>query len=349
MLSVKRIVGFLTTVFLLGFSSASGAENKPVIADGQIIASIKPVHSLVQSVVGDLATVTLLVDAAVSPHSFKLKPSQHRELQNASFVFYVDENLESFLKRSFSLSAENRTLVALANGADIELLEKRRGGTWQRRVSDDKRERDSHAHDHDSHHDSHKGEHREDAHHGHHHGDTNEDLHIWLDPINAKKMLERIASVLATRYPEHSTQFETNSARTAAAIEELHQELATELKAYKNVPFVVFHDAYGYFEKRYSLNGIGAIVLDPGFAPSAAQIKQVRATIQSSGALCVFSEPQFPKKLVNTVIEGSAANSAVLDPLGAALKIGPNLYLELIQAISDSFLACFSKSQSTSS
>src|SRR5207253_1959120 len=72
-------------------------------------------------------------------------------------------------------------------------------------------------------------------------------------------------------------------------------------------PYVVFHDAFQYFERRYGLNVVGSISINPEVPPSAKRLTELRRKIRSLGAVCVFAEPQFDTRLVDNLIEGTAA------------------------------------------
>ena len=109
----------------------------------------------------------------------------------------------------------------------------------------------------------------------------------------------------------------------------------------KEFPFIVFHDAYQYFEKHYGLNGVGSITFDPHDFPSPKRLKEIRGKLNEMSAACVFSEPQFSDRLVRTVIKGTSAKTALIDPLGANIKDGPNLYFELLSEMAGSFKRCF--------
>jgi len=202
---------------------------------------------------------------------------------------------------------------------------------------------DSHDHKHDDGHD-HKHDHADEAAekgHDHHHGEF--DLHFWLDPQNGKVLVGNIAKVLSESDPEHAAQYEKNAADYANKLDALNKDIETELQPVKDKPFIVFHDAYQYFENRFGVKAAGSITVSPEKAPGAARIKDIHEKIKSLGAVCVFSEPQFEPKLVNTVIDGTDAKTGVLDPLGAELKDGPDLYPQLIRNLADSLKNCLSK------
>ncbi|HEY0838399.1 MAG TPA: zinc ABC transporter substrate-binding protein ZnuA [Azospirillum sp.] len=290
----------------------------PAVADGpKVVASIKPVHSLVAAVMQGVGEPALIVRGAASPHDYALKPSDARALQNADLVFWVGERLETFLVKPLASVPKKVRVVGLMDSVGITLLEAREGGAWE-------------AHDHGH-------EHRHD-HAGEDHGDLNS--HVWLDPANAKVMAESIAVALAARDPAHAAAYTANAEAYAKRLDALDAELKAALAPVAARPFVVFHDAYQYFEKRYGLNAVGAVTVNPERRPSAKRVAEIRARIKTLGAVCVFAEPQFEPKLIDTLIEGTGARKGTLDPEGAALPVGPELYPTLLRTLAGSLTDC---------
>ncbi len=195
---------------------------------------------------------------------------------------------------------------------------------------------DGHEDGHNDHSD-HENAHTE-AHAGHAH--LSVDPHIWLDPKNAKALVPHIEQTLAEADPANAARYRTNAEALMAKLDLLTSDVAAELGAVKGRGFVVFHDAYQYFEVRFGLQSSGAITLSPEILPGAERVAEIRERIRTSGVVCVFAEPQFEPKLVSTVLEGSEATSGVLDPLGTSLDQGPDLYFDLIRDMARSFRSC---------
>ncbi|HYH17450.1 MAG TPA: zinc ABC transporter substrate-binding protein ZnuA [Azospirillum sp.] len=290
----------------------------PAFADGpKVVTSIKPVHSLVAAVMQGVGEPALIVRGAASPHDYALKPSDAKALQNADLVFWVGEALESFLVKPLKSVPKTVQVVELMDSAEITLLEARAGGAWE-------------AHDHGH-------EHKHD-HAGADHGNLN--THIWLDPANAKVMAGTAAVALAARDPAHAAAYKANAEALGKRLDTLDAELKAALAPVAARPFIVFHDAYQYFEKRYGLNAVGAITVNPERGPSAKRVAAIRDRIRKLGAACVFAEPQFEPKLVDTLIEGTGARKGTLDPEGAAIPDGPELYPTLLRDLANSLVGC---------
>ncbi|MGV3490336.1 MAG: zinc ABC transporter substrate-binding protein [Devosia sp.] len=294
----------------------------------RVVASVKPIHALVAEVMGDLGTPDLIVDGASSPHTYSLKPSNAAALQNADLVFWTGHGLELFLEDSIGTLAPNATIVELADAPGIELLAPREGGTFE--PHDD----EAHAEEgHDDH--AHEGEHDHD-------NEAERDMHFFLDPENAKAMVAAIAENLAAADPDNAATYTANAAAASADLDALIAETEATLAPVTARPFVVFHDAYQYFENRFGLTVAGSITISPELAPGADRITAIRKKLSELDAACVFAEPNFDPRVVDVLIEGTGAGSATLDPEGANLTAGPGLYRELITSLADDLVACLS-------
>ncbi len=291
-------------------------------AELKVVVTSKPAHSLVAGVMAGVGTPRLLVEGNTSSHTYALKPSDAKALQSADVVVRVSEGLEPFTAKVFAVLPKTVRTVTLADTPGLNLLTRRTSGTF-----------DSHEHAGKRHT------------HNHGHGKSgdaaaNTDAHIWLDPGNARRMVEHIAGTLAAVAPADAATFKANAASFAARIDALAEELARALEPVGAKPFVVFHDSLQYLEARYGLAAAGAIMVSPEDQPSAKRLADLRQKIRSLGAVCVFSEPQFPSKLVNSVTEGTAAKMAVVDPEGGLLTPGPDLYFELMRKVAASLKGC---------
>jgi zinc transport system substrate-binding protein len=301
-----------------------GALASPALADApDVVASIKPIHSLVAGVMREVGEPTLLIGGAGSPHTYSLRPSEARAIAQADLVFWVGEGLETFLAGPLATLAPDARRVALGAAPGVALLPTRSGGMWE-----------EHGHDeHEPHHDDYAEEHD--------HGHGASDMHVWLDPRNAVAMVETIAAALAETDPDNADAYRRNAGRLREELEHLDRGLAKTLAPVVDRPFVVFHDGYQYFERRYGLNAIGAISVGPDRRPGARRLGEIRATLEESDAACVFAEPQFEPALVATVTEGTLARVGVLDPLGAELDEGPDQYFRLLESLAGSLVECF--------
>lgn len=307
---------------------ASATAALPAWAEApKVVVSIKPIHSLVAAVMHGVGEPVLLVRGGASPHSYTMKPSDAKALSAADLVVWVGPELEGFLEKPLKANAPKATRLTLMEQKGLTLLQTREGGAWE-------------AHDH-----GHEGGHDGHGHKDHDHKDHDDDhdelnSHIWLDPANARAIVTATADALAARDPADAEAYRTNADRTLQAIDALDAELKATLSPLKDKPFVVFHDAYQYFEARYDLSAVGSITVSPDRRPSAKRLSAIRAKIAGLNAACVFAEPQFEPTLVRTVVEGTKAKTGVLDPEGADLPEGETLYPTLMRNLAASLRGC---------
>ncbi|MDC3319945.1 zinc ABC transporter substrate-binding protein, partial [bacterium] len=168
------------------------------------------------------------------------------------------------------------------------------------------------------------------------------DMHVWLDPENAKMIINAIEEALIEADPRNARTYQGNAANVKRDLDKLITEVDAEMSPVKGTPYVVFHDAYQYFEDRFGMKPVGSITVSPETLPGAKRVKELREKIKYLNATCVFSEPQFEPKLVATVIESTSASAGVLDPLGVSIKAGPEMYFTLIRNMSKSLKNCLS-------
>lgn len=270
----------------------------------KVVASIQPLHSLVAGVMKGAGAPSLLVSGAASEHGFALKPSDARALASAQIVVMVDPVYEGFIKRPPS----GAKLIAMAQLPGVTRKPLREGGLWD--------------HDHD------------------HGKDAAFDGHLWLDPANAKQLVQAVADALGALDSANAALYTANAASLQARLDALDAELKARLAPVAGRPYVVFHDAYQYFEARYGLSAAGSITVDPDRPASARRLAALRDKLKKSGATCVFREPQFPAAVVENLAKSANTRIGVLDPQGAAIPPGPDLYFLLMTGLAKGLTDC---------
>lgn len=302
----------LTAPCLLNVMLAAAAQAEaPAVA-----TDIPPVHSLVARVMEGVGSPALIVSPGASPHGYSLRPSQAGILQQADLVVWTGAELTPWLAGPISALAGKAASLELLEIPGTTLLEYREGAMFQPHDHGD------HDHDHDHSHD-----------HGH-------DPHAWLDPQNAALWLGAIAAQLSELDPENAPLYDANAKAGQQEIGAMTDSIKVRLAPVQGKPFLVFHDAYHYFENRFGIAAAGAISLADASDPSPARIARIRAMVADLGVVCAFSEPQFNPGLIRTVFEGAEAKTGVIDPLGAGLEPGPALYQQMLQGVADSLADC---------
>lgn len=312
------------------------------LAAPQVVVSIKPVHSLVAAIMQGVGEPALIVEGAASPHTYSLKPSNARALENADVVFWVGHGLEAFLEKPLEALAGKATVVELEDAPGLVRLPFREGGAFEAHEDEvDHAVGEAPAHDdHDAPAD-HAAEEHAGEDHEHEHGGF--DMHLWLDPMNAKAMAKQIEETLVAADPGNADRYKANGLALAQEIDTLDKDIATAVAPVADKPFVVFHDAYQYFENRYKVRVTGSITVSPETMPGAERVAEIHGKVKALKAACVFAEPQFEPKLVSVVTEGTDAKAGTLDPEGGALEAGPALYPELMRNLATSLTDCLSR------
>lgn len=301
----------------------------------RVAADIAPVHSLVARVMDGVGTPDLIVSAGASPHEYVLRPSQAAALQDADIVFWTSANLTPWLNGALGTLAADAAVTELLEVQGTMELPFREGALFEAHAHEDTAD----AHDDHGDHEEHAGEEEDDhAKEGHDHGAA--DPHAWLSPDNAAVWLNAIAASLSAADPDNAGAYFANAAAGRAELAALSEEMTQILDPVRDRNFIVFHDAYQYFESAFDFPASGAISVSDAADPSPARIAEIQARMAEQGVTCVLSEPQFNAKLVTTVMDGSAARSAVLDPLGSDLEPGPQLYPQLIRNLATTLADC---------
>ena len=360
----------LASSLLTGNALASPAQAAP-----EVVATVKPVHSLVSAVMDGVGEPKLLLEAGQSPHTYSLTPSDAGALEKADLVVWVGPALEAFLERPVRNIARDDAAFQLMRLEGLSVLRTREGGAWaghshahgdhghgggghgDSHEAAAKGEHDhDHGHDHaDAH--AHEGEHDHghgDAHaHGddHDHGDAHTiqgipedevDPHIWLDPQNARVIVDALADRLAALDPDNAETYRQNAEAARQRIAEVDAEVADRIAPVAAEPYIVFHDAYHYLEAHYGLNAVGSITLSPDRKPGAQRLAEIRGKITELDARCVFREPQFAPDLVETVVENTEAEIGTLDPLGVDHVAGPDAYPQTLRDLAADLSDCLS-------
>ena len=305
-----------------------------------IITTIQPITSLVSAVIGNTGKTISLIPTEISPHEYKLKPSDIKKLQNGNIIFYVSDHLETSITKVFENLPKNIKSINLMEDAGIKHLAIRDNEAWERH---DHRHGHGDHHDHDKkakEHDDHEDEKHAKKHDDHNNHEKEDDVHIWLSPDNAVKIIKKVNKELSLYFPENAKTYNKNTNQMIKKINELEVELKNELSGIKDKPYVVFHDAYQYFETSFGLNAVGSVALEGDIASSPKQISFIKDKIVKFKASCVFKEPQFDSKLVKIVVEGTNAQIGTLDPLGINVKSGENFYLQLLKNMAKSLKDC---------
>lgn len=300
----------LATFCFTTVADAKAAETGPP----NVVVSIKPVHSLVAGVMAGVGQPRLLLQGGAPPHNFSLKPSEARALWKADLIVWVGPGLENFLVKPLKALPVTTRVVELSKSKGLVLHAAREGGTWQR--------------------------------HGHEHGGGADpgttDMHIWLDPLNARAWVGALVEILVEENPANAAAYRINGEKLSNQLIDLDVKLRRLLNADAKTPFLAFHDAYQYFEKHYGLHGLGSVMDSPRRWPGTGRLSETRAGLRSQKAVCLFFDTPSEPPLVRPLVEGTGVRAVALDPLAARIEAGPGLYFLLLEGFAESILDCLS-------
>ena len=320
---MKKI--FKSTIFTL--TAALFLVLTPLKAEISVVTSIKPLHSLTSYIMEGVGEPELIIDGVASPHNFQIKPSHAKMLQNADLVIWIGEDLEIFLPTALKSIPKDAVVFELLDQSGLKKLKFREKNIFEGH--------DDHGHDE---HAKKEDDHDDHGHDDHGHGHGSFDPHIWLDPANAKVIVKKITNQLSKIDKDNASTYKANSKKVIKDLDGLIKEVKNEIN--KDASFVVFHDAYQYFEKRFGLSVIGALTVNPDVMPGAEQLSEIREVIEHEKAKCIFSEPQFNPNIINSIASDTGVKTGVLDPLGANIDKGKNMYFDLIKDMSNSLKDC---------
>ena len=348
-----------SAIFGLLLSGTASANIPKVVTD------IPITHSLVTRVMAGIGMPDLIVDRGASPHEYSLRPSNAASLEAADLVFWISNGLTPWLDDALNTLARNAKVIELMDAKGATVLSFREGATFETHSHQHKHDEDGHdedkhdedkhdedKHDEDGHdedkHDEDKHDedghdedkHDEDGHDEDEHATGNVDPHGWLDPYNGRIWLDVIATALSKIDPTNSDIYFANATQAKADIDTVISELEETLAEFRGTNFIVYHDAYQYFEKRFDVLAAGSISLGDVSDPSPARIAEVRKKVEELGIICVFSEPQFNSELVRTVSDRVSVKTRVIDPLGTQFTLGPDFYLNVLRGIAQSMASC---------
>jgi zinc transport system substrate-binding protein len=300
---------FLTASLLTAIPAAA-------LSAPNVVVSLKPVHSLVASIMHGVGEPQVIIEGAASPHTYQMKPSDAAKLEQADIIFWVGHDMEKFMEKPLATLGAKAKIVELDDAPGLIKLPTRESGTFEPHDDGDAPHTD---------------------------GSEEYDLHLWLNTGNAKAMAAIIEKSLVEADPTNAQAYAKNLTDLDDRLDRLSAEIKTTVAPVKDKPFIVFHDAYQYFEKEFGVAIAGSITVSPENLPGAARIAQIHKKVEELKSTCVFAEPQFEPKLINVVLEGTNARTGVLDPEAGTLDKGEDLYSKMMLGIATSLRDCLSK------
>ncbi|OOF36038.1 zinc ABC transporter substrate-binding protein ZnuA [Rodentibacter heidelbergensis] len=305
----------------------------PMMANADVLASVKPLGFITSAIVNGVTDTQVLVPTGASPHDYSLKLSDIQKVKSADLVLWVGEDIDSFLEKPVS-QIDRQKVMTIAELADIKPL-------LTQAHHEHAHENDDHNHQHE-----HKHEHKAGHEHNHdheHHDGLSTNWHVWYSPKISQIVAQQVADKLIGQFPTKKAVIEKNLADFNRTLAEQSDKINAQLAPFKEKGFFVFHDAYGYFNDAYGLKQTGYFTINPLVAPGAKTLAHIKEEIAEHRVNCLFAEPQFTPKVVESLAKGTSVNVGRLDPIGDGVALGMNSYANFLQATADSYTQCLSK------
>ncbi|MBE2895149.1 zinc ABC transporter substrate-binding protein ZnuA [Spirabiliibacterium falconis] len=308
-------------------------------AQADILTTVKPIGFIAAAIAEGVTPTEVLLPAGASPHDYSMRPSDLERLKKAQLVIWVGDEMETFLESSVEKLDEKNVLEI----EDIDGIKSLLGKAMHVHFHGDHDHDHKHEHSHDHKHADHDHKHHDHHDHDHHHDGLQTDWHVWYSPKISELVAENIAERLTALYPNKAALINSNLADFKKNIADKLASLSKQLAPVKGEGYYVFHDAYGYFERQFGLNHLGAFTINPAVAPGAKTLSEIKASITEHKAKCLFTEPQFTPRVVETLQKNTGVSVGQLDPLGEDIALGKTAYIDFLQATADSLSHCLSK------
>ncbi len=307
--------GYLSSIVVVAALAFGGqaAQAATAASKPKVVASILPVHGLVAGVMAGMGSPRILIRGGASPHHYALRPSETRALARADVVFWVGPGLEGYLEKPIRSLAAKARIVALSELPGLVILPARRTAEFKGRGAG----QPSGA------------------------GKSNvADPHIWLDPRNAMAMADGITRALAGADPANGARYRANAKELRRRIESLAGELTALFGPVKDKPYLVYHDAFQYFERRFALAAIGAVTPSEESQPGPRRLRRLQALVRRHRVRCIFIEAGAAAPLVKALDPGGVIRRVKLDPLGVRVAPGPDHYVTMMRANARAMVRC---------
>lgn len=309
------VAAIALTVGACGGSSASASpSNGP---DYVVLATTSVFADIAKLALGDTVTIDTIVPAGVDVHTFEPSPADAQKLTDADLILMNGLGLDEWVLTLLDGAGKTEADV-LELGEDLIGFEYIESTEEEHEAGVEEGETDEHGH-------------------------SGTDPHIWLDPAGAQLYMERIATRVSNERTDLADRITAALGEGVARLTSLNNDVAAKYAAIpaEKRKIVTFHDAFGYYARAYGITIVGVAVEAPGQDPSAQEIAALIEAIRAAGVTSIFSEVQFPSKVLDQIAAETGA--VVLEDLYSdALGVAPaDTYVGAMQKNADAILASF--------
>ncbi len=294
----------ISLVLLLIFKNIN-AQSVPLV-----VASIKPIHSIVSSLMEGVASPELLLKSSNSAHTFHLKPSQVKVIEDANLVISIGDEFEIGLRKALK-NLDESTRFEIIRLNNLETHDYRADKIYEIKHQEQQ---------------SHEA--------------VTDDMHLWLDIENMKKISNHIYFLLIDFDPINKHKYNQNLNLLTSKLDALQTELENQMLPFSSKIYAAYSDTIQYFEKNYNLSRPVIVTPYHGARLSINRTLASKNTMNDLKVSCLIYGNEVRKSQISVLSEGLNLNTAKIDILGQEFNPGSDLYFKLMKKISNQLASC---------
>lgn len=267
------------TLAVLAATLSLAACNQSPSPSGKllVIASFYPLYEFAREVAGPAAQVVSLVPPGVEPHDWEPSPQDLARIRDARIFIYNGAGLEPWVPKLLGEATSPGTvMVRVTDGVPLLAPEADAHGSGQVPPADP---------------------------------------HVWLDPVLAQSIVERIRVAFVQVDPAHAALFDDNARALTGKLQNLHEAFATGLERCARREIVTSHAAAAYLARRYRLRVVPVMGLVPDAEPTPAQLAAIVRFAREKKVKYIFFETLVSARLAETLAREIGAHTLVFNPI----------------------------------
>ena len=284
----RRVVAILVALLAV-VAACGGTSGSPAASNSgyRVVATTSVFADLARLALGDTVQIDSIVPAGIDVHTFEPAPSDAAKIAAADLILMNGLGLDDWVGSLIEAAQQSdANVLRLGEGLDVS-------DAWIYLASSEASAEPAY------------------------------DPHVWLDPNGAALYIHRIAERVTQERPDLASAIKASSTEGLQSVKALDAEVGAIFAAIpaERRKIVTFHDAFGYYARAYGITIVGVAIASPGQDPSAREIAVLIDAIRAAGVTTVFSEVQFPSKVLNSIAAETGATvlaDLYSDALGAA-------------------------------
>ncbi len=276
------------------------------------MATIRPLQSIVANITDGTDEVGLIMDRHLSIHNFYLLPNTIKAIHHSSVIILINKDFELFMGKIIDALYNDQKVFEVSSTPGLNLF-----------LNDPDKE----GHEH---------------HEGCDHYGYQYDYHFWLDVDRMKIAAQGITDFLSKAIPENETIYRKNLKKLNARLAKLDTYIKNKIKSAIGKNFIVTHDAYNYFIKKYGLNKPMSMSFNHNYYIGARDFIDLQRAVRDNTVQCIFEEPAFESYVTRKILgDNKTIKLGKLDaewgPEDVSLK---DSYFAMMESLADSLSDC---------